>query len=28
VPLCLVLVTMMRRLCRAQTHARHDEVFA
>lgn len=28
VPLCLVLVTMMRRLCGAQLHARHDEVFA
>ena len=28
VPLCLVLVTMMRRLCRAQSYARHDEVFA
>ena len=28
VPLCLILITMMQRLCRAQLFARHDETFA
>jgi hypothetical protein len=28
VPLCLVLVTLMQRLCRAQLSARYDEAFA
>ena len=28
IPLCLVLITMMRRLSRAQLAARHEEVFA
>ena len=28
IPLCLILITMMQRLCHAQLYARHDETFA
>jgi hypothetical protein len=28
IPLCLILITMMQRLCRAQLYAWHDETFA
>ena len=28
IPLCLILIGLMQRLCRAQLYARHDETFA